>query len=85
MIFGEEPAPSMLKVKHTNHRVLIDQGNGQLRSRFGIQRNVTRVFAHVRNQNGVLVLGRVSDQTSSNRNLVFQLNVFLEAQREPVL
>jgi len=75
----------MLKVKHTNHSVLIDQGNGQLRSCFGIQRNVTRVFAHVRNKNGVLVLGRVADNTSAERNVVFQLDILVEAHRKAML
>ena len=75
----------MLKIQHSNHFVFVNQRRSQLRTGLGIQPDITRILVDVRNQHRLPVLDSVAYQSFTKRDIMLKLNVFLKAQREPVL
>ena len=85
MFFGEESASRVLQVEHTDHFVLIDERYRQFRSGLRIRLDVTRIFGDVRHQHRLPAFRGIAYQASSQRNVVLQMNIFVEAKREAVL
>ena len=85
VVLGEESAAGVLEIEHADNFVFVDQRNGQLGACFGVGLDVARILVDIRNQHCLLVLRRCADDAASERNLVFEVNVLIEAQRETVL
>src|SRR5208282_6864421 len=85
VIFGEIAAARVLEVEDADYFLLVDQRNRQFRARLWIGGNVALALGNVRHQNRFLCLSGVSDHSTSQRDVVLQMQSFLEALRKPVL
>src|SRR5881394_3941308 len=85
MVFGEEAAFSVLEVENADNFVFVDQGHSEFRSRLRVRLDVSRILLHIAYQDRLLMLGSVADESHAYRNVVLEMNVFLETQGEAVL
>ena len=85
VVVGKESALGVLQIEHADDFVFVDQRHRQFRAGLRIQQDVARIFADVGHQHGLPVTRGISHQAIAQRNVVLELNVFLKAQREPVL
>ena len=85
MIFGEIAAPRMLQIEDADYSFLVDQRNRQFRARLRIHRDVAVTLGNIRHQDRFLGLRGKSHHAAAHGDIVFQMQSFLEALREPVL
>ena len=79
VILGEITAAGVLQIEDSDDLLLIDQRDRQLRARLRIHRDVALTLGHVRHQNPFLGLRRVSHHSPAKRDVVLQMQPFLEA------
>src|ERR1019366_122811 len=84
VILGEITAAGVLQIEDSDDLLLIDQRDRQLRARLRIHSDVALTLGHVRHQDPFLGLRRVSHHSPAKRDVVLQMQPFLEALREPV-
>src|ERR1700756_2415951 len=82
MVFREKSPPRMLQVKHADDLVLVNERHRELRLGLRIRHHIARIFTHVRHQHRHLLGRRRSHQALPERNVVLEMNTFLEPQRE---
>src|SRR6266576_5089688 len=85
MLFGEKAASRVLEIQYAHHLALVDQRNRQFRPRLGICLHVTRILGHIGGEHSLLLLRRVAHDPASQRNLVLEVDILVEAQRESML
>src|ERR1700730_1973939 len=85
MVFGEKSASGMFQVQHSDHFVFVNQRHGEFRASLGIQQDVTRIFTDVGHQYRLPMLDGVAHYSLAQPDVVLKLDVFLKAQRKPVL
>ena len=81
----KNPRARVLQIQHANDFVLVDKRHGEFGTRLRIGLDVARIFRDVGYQHRLLALRRVADQAAAQRDLMLEMNVLLEAQRESVL
>src|SRR5437899_6949663 len=84
MVFIEVATPRVLKIKHAEHVVLVDERDAELGASLGIDLDVAMIFADIRHENGAPLGDCRSDQAASARDIVFDLDVLLEPHRKTV-
>src|SRR5258708_4457997 len=84
VVLGEVSAACMLQVQHTDHFILVDERDHQLRPGLRIQVDVTRIFAYIRDHDRLTLLRGGSHQAASDRDVVLEMYPLFEAQRKPV-
>src|SRR5579871_534728 len=85
MIFGEESPLGVLQIEHADNVPLIDERHNQFGARFGIELDVSRIFSDVRYEQRLFMLGGETHKSFAVGDLLLNLNLLVEAQREAVL
>src|SRR5581483_7725416 len=85
VVVGKKSAPGVLEVKHAKDLVFVDQWDRKLRAGFRIQRDIAGILADVRHKYRFFVLNCIADHAIASRDVVLQMNIFVEAHGEPVL
>src|SRR6266404_8598780 len=84
VIFGEVSAARVFEIEHADYFFLVDERHREFLSRLGIQQDVARIFADVRNQHRFFAFRRISYQPATDRDVVLEMKTFLKSQRETV-
>ena len=85
VVFVEKAASRVLQIEHADDLVFVNERYDQFGMGLGVERNVARIFTHIRYQHGLLLLRSIADNTSAERNVVFQLDILVEAHRKAML
>ncbi len=85
VILGEIAAACVLQIEDADYSFLVDQRNRQFRARLRIHRDVAVTLGNIRHQDCFLGLRGKSHHAAAHRDVVLQMQSFLEALREPVL
>src|SRR5579862_357587 len=85
VIIGKESATSMFEIQYSDYLVLVHQRDSQLRACLGIGLDISWIFAYIGDENRFFMLRGIAHNSPTQRDVVFELNVFLEALRETVL
>ncbi len=85
MILGEIAAARVLQIEDADYSFLVDQRNRQFRARLRIYRDVAVILGNVRHEDRFLCLRGVPHHPAAHRDVVLQVQSFLEALRETVL